>query len=264
MPDGTRLPDHYDDYIYLSADMDNGGVHVNSSIMNHGFYLLAAGGTPYAAAARPRGPGYRRHAGGAHIRGRWGVAAVRRHPISRTHAMPSPMLRRQFTGEDSAEWVAVHTAMDAIGIPGTWEQPPEPMAEPEPLARVPGPLGRLPHLAAPLRLRLPLRRKARRRRRHSPNRPYSLLTPWQYPRQSRRPRRNRHRRKIDPGMVPQPRDSVWFCFILAALALAGAALVAYAYRPGRSSATRWRPENQQTRSPPVFASRDRKPWNSHA
>ena len=44
LPDGTPLPDHYDDYMYLSAEVDNGGVHVNSSIMNHGFYLLAAGG----------------------------------------------------------------------------------------------------------------------------------------------------------------------------------------------------------------------------
>ena len=37
-------PDHYDDYRYLDGLDDHGGVHVNSSIINQGFYLLAEGG----------------------------------------------------------------------------------------------------------------------------------------------------------------------------------------------------------------------------
>ncbi len=38
-----NLPNHYSDYRFLRNE-DNGGVHINSSILNQGFYLLAAGG----------------------------------------------------------------------------------------------------------------------------------------------------------------------------------------------------------------------------
>ncbi|MGH9900834.1 MAG: M4 family metallopeptidase, partial [Pyrinomonadaceae bacterium] len=37
------FPDHYTGFVTTTAD--NGGVHTNSSIMNHAFYLLAEGGT---------------------------------------------------------------------------------------------------------------------------------------------------------------------------------------------------------------------------
>ena len=40
-------------------------------------------------------------------------------------------------------------------------------------------------------------------------------------------------------------------FLVAALALAGAAIVVYAYRPGRSSPTRWKPGNLQSHRPRV-------------
>ena len=39
---GKPYPDHFDDYRHVSVD--NGGVHINSSIMNQGYYLLAMGG----------------------------------------------------------------------------------------------------------------------------------------------------------------------------------------------------------------------------
>jgi Zn-dependent metalloprotease len=42
-PQSVGLPDHYS--LFVSTTSDNGGVHTNSSIMNHAYYLLAEGGT---------------------------------------------------------------------------------------------------------------------------------------------------------------------------------------------------------------------------
>lgn len=38
-------PDHWDEYLYLPVEVDNGGVHINSGIPNNAAYLIAAGGT---------------------------------------------------------------------------------------------------------------------------------------------------------------------------------------------------------------------------
>jgi Zn-dependent metalloprotease len=38
-------PDHYSLLQFIGQDIDNGGVHVNSGIVNHAFYLAVAGGT---------------------------------------------------------------------------------------------------------------------------------------------------------------------------------------------------------------------------
>jgi thermolysin len=40
-----RYPDHYATRYILSSDFDNGGVHINSTIGSHWYYLLAHGGT---------------------------------------------------------------------------------------------------------------------------------------------------------------------------------------------------------------------------
>ena len=46
---GEFYPDHMSEYQYLSKDEDEGGVHTNSSIPNHAFYLLSQGGTQATA-----------------------------------------------------------------------------------------------------------------------------------------------------------------------------------------------------------------------
>ena len=141
-PRRYNLPDHYDDYQYV--DHDNGGVHINSSIVNQAFYLLSEGG---------RHPRLRR---GPEVEGIGAMNAVRIYGAAAAWVLgPNSDFedaRYAFAhvaellhgGEGSREWVAVHTAMDAVGIPGRWAQaqPPEPEPpppEPEPPAPPPQP-----------------------------------------------------------------------------------------------------------------------------
>ena len=243
LPDGTPLPDHYDDYMYLPADVDNGGVHVNSSIMNHGFYLLAAGGRHTRLRHDPEveGIGVMKAARIFGAAGAWLLAPASGFEDAR-HAFAHAA--ETIHGEDSMEWVAVHSAMDAIGIPGTWErpsepEPPEPGVEPEPPRRCRS-LGRLPPPERPCTSE-PHTPQSRPRRGHLPNRscplrkpsaaPPPVQAPAQEPTSAGDGSRNR------AAALGQP----FIIYLIAALALASAALVVYAYRPGGSSPTRWNP-----------------------
>lgn len=123
---GRRYPDHYDDY------MDNGGVHHNSSIINLGFYLLAEGGRHPRRRGGPvvEGVGAMRAAG---IFGR--AAVVNLISLSNFEDARSAFAdtAEALYGTGSREWKAVHTAMDAVGIPGAWDPPlPAPAPEPAP------------------------------------------------------------------------------------------------------------------------------------
>ena len=131
LPDGTTLPGHYDDYRYLPENVDSGGVHVNSSILNLGFNLLAEGGQ------------HPRRRGGPTVEAIGAMRAVRIFAAAAAWILQSSSdfedaryafayAAEAFHGPASQEWVAVHTAMDAVGIPGYWEPPPEPkVPEPE-------------------------------------------------------------------------------------------------------------------------------------
>ena len=130
VPDaGKPYPDHFDDYWYVRAD--EGGVHVNSSIMNHGFYLLAMGGQ------------HRRLRSGPSVNGIGLLEALKVFGRAATDLLtPNSSFeaaRYAFAdvaeilhGRQSPEWVATHTAMDAVGIPGYWERPAAPLPLPEP------------------------------------------------------------------------------------------------------------------------------------
>ena len=133
--DGTPLPDHYDDFQYMSDD--NGGVHVNSSIINQGFYLLAEGGRH----SRRRGPA---------VEGIGVLQAMRIFGLAATSVLTRNSdfedardafadVAEALHGRASPEWIATHTAMDAIGIPGDWElpRPPPPPPPPAPLPAPP-------------------------------------------------------------------------------------------------------------------------------
>ncbi len=133
---GTRLPDHYDDFEYMSAD--NGGVHVNSSIVNQGFYLLAEGGR------HPRGRGPAVEGLGAmramRIFGLAATSVLTRNDDFEDARYAFADVAEALHGSGSPEWVATHTAMDAIGIPGEWELPrPDPPPPPPPAPRPPAP-----------------------------------------------------------------------------------------------------------------------------
>ena len=253
LPDGTPLPDHYDNYMYLPVEIDNGGVHVNSSIMNHGFYLLAEGGQHTRLRRDPEveGIGVMNAARLFGAAGSWLLAPASGFEDARhafTHAAEA------IHGEYSAEWIAVHTAKDAIGIPGDWERPPEAMAEPEPPAPVPvsrtSPAPRSP--PTPPLTTTPQSSPAPETA-HEPGAPAPDL--MAVPSQVQAPEQEQEQEQALEQDQPRIGGSVpgqpLVLFVVAALALAGAAFIAYAYRPGRSSPTRWKPENQQTRNSPV-------------
>ena len=125
---GSRYyPDHFDDF--LDTREDNGGVHINSSIVNQAFYLLAMGGRHPQRRSGPvvQGIGLRKAIG------IYGLAASdlltpRAGFKAARYAFAQAAEIRH--GKSSDEWVAVHTAMDAVGIPGNWRLPAPPAPAP--------------------------------------------------------------------------------------------------------------------------------------
>ena len=123
------LPNHYRDYRFLRTDVDYGGVHINSSIMNQGFYLLAMGGRHPDIDTGPEVSGI----GLAKALQIFGRAAFNILTPNSNFTDAREALAHTaeiLHGKDSPEWVATHTAMDAIGIPGYWQRPAIPSPNP--------------------------------------------------------------------------------------------------------------------------------------
>ena len=123
------LPNHYRDYRFLGPRVDHGGVHINSSIMNQGFYLLAMGGRHPDIDSGPEVPGI----GMAKALEIFGRAAfnILTPNSSFTDAREALAHTAEILyGKESPEWVATHTSMDAIGIPGYWQRPAAPLPSP--------------------------------------------------------------------------------------------------------------------------------------
>jgi len=129
-------PDHYDDYVY------GGGVHTNSSIINQSFYLLSEGG---------RHPRLRR---GPVVDGIGVMKAMRIFAAGGVHLLTPRAdfedaryafagAAEAYHGRGSPEWIATHTAMDAVGIDGFWQRPP-PTPNTPPRPRPPAPPGPVP------------------------------------------------------------------------------------------------------------------------
>ena len=117
-------PDHYGDYMHVLADY--GGVHINSSIVNQGFYLLAEGG-PHP---RRRGEGPVVDGIGTMRAARIFAAAAAEGVLTSNADFEDARyafaaVAEELYGIGSREWIAVHTAMDAVGVPGRWAPPPE-------------------------------------------------------------------------------------------------------------------------------------------
>ena len=252
LPDGTPLPDHFDDYMYLPADVDNGGVHVNSSIMNHGFYLLAAGGRHTRLRHDPavEGIGIMKAARIFGAAGAWLLAPASDFEDAR-HAFAHAA--ETIHGEDSMEWAAVHTAMDAIGIPGTWEQPPKPESEPtEPIAEPESPApvpvsGTSPVPQSPAEPQ----NSTNPQDLATPETPFPPSMPAPAPMAAPPPAQAPAQEPTSAGDGSRNRAAALgqplALFLVAVLALAGAAIVVYAYRPGGSSPMRWKPVSQKSR-----------------
>ena len=123
------LPNHYSDYRFMLDDY--GGVHINSSIINQGFYLLAAGGRHPDIHTGPevQGIGVEK---ALKIFGRAGFNLLTPNADFQDARYAFALAAEILYGAKSKEWVATHTAMDAIGIPGYWTRPPDPVEVGEP------------------------------------------------------------------------------------------------------------------------------------
>ncbi len=119
-----NLPNHYSDYRFMRKQ-DHGGVHTNSSIINQSFYLLASGGRhpDYPGGPRVSGIGL---AKAINVFARAGFNMLTPSADFRSARYAFAQVAEVLYGRASPEWVAVHTAMDAVGIPGGWEIPLQP------------------------------------------------------------------------------------------------------------------------------------------
>ena len=142
----SRYPDHFSDYVRTPDD--HGGVHVNSSIINQAFYLLAEGGRHPNRSVGPEVPGVGM-AKALEIYGHAASALLFPNATFRDARGALAQAAELLYGESSREWVATHLAMDAVGIPGYWTRPvpaepePAPESDPEPVpANAPGPVTR--------------------------------------------------------------------------------------------------------------------------
>lgn len=118
----VRYPDHFDDFRHMRRKDDNGGVHVNSSIVNQAFYLLAMGGRHPRQRSGPVVPGI----GLRKAIGIFGLAAsdlLTRNAGFEAARYAFALAAEIRYGKSSPEWIAVHRAMDAAGIPGYWTRP---------------------------------------------------------------------------------------------------------------------------------------------
>lgn len=120
---GRPYPSHYDEYDRA------GGVHTNSSIINQAFYLLAEGGShPRRRGPAVQGIGAMR---AARIFGAAAAWVLVPNDDFRSARFAFAEVAEGLHGSGSPEWIATHTALDAVGIPGSW-QAPQPPASPRP------------------------------------------------------------------------------------------------------------------------------------
>ncbi|MBZ2163572.1 M4 family metallopeptidase [Alteromonas stellipolaris] len=125
-------PDHMDDFFNWPIKKDRGGVHINSSIMNMAFYLMANGGP------HPRHSGTDKVvaiglSSAVHIVAQAASKLLVQSSNFEDARFAYALAAEALHGKGSKEWVSVHQAMDAVGVSGAWSMPQEiPEIEPEP------------------------------------------------------------------------------------------------------------------------------------
>ena len=122
---GQSLPDHYS--VRYRGYEDKGGVHINSSITNHAFYLLVNGGT-HRLGGRVDKIGFSK---ALRI---WHYAVTRlltRSSDFRDARYAVAKAAEVLYGEYGPERTAVHQSFDAVGIPGTWSIKVKPKEQPK-------------------------------------------------------------------------------------------------------------------------------------
>lgn len=128
-------PDHYNQFYAVPSENDHGGVHSNSSIINQAFYILVEGGRHPRLGSGPdvQGIGI---ADAAAIFALAGSELLTPYADFQAGRNAFALAAEILYGEYSDNWVAVHEAMDAVGIPGTWQRQaptPPPLITPTPV-----------------------------------------------------------------------------------------------------------------------------------
>jgi neutral peptidase B len=132
-----EFPDHFDDYLYLpiERDYDWGGLHYNNSIINQAFYILVEGGRHPRLGTGPNVQGI----GLTDASKIFALAAANtltQYSDFEAARYAFAMAAQILYDEYSPQWVAVHEAMDAVGLPGTWQRSaptPPPVITPTPV-----------------------------------------------------------------------------------------------------------------------------------
>lgn len=128
-------PDHYDIFYSVPIENDQGGVHSNSSIINQAFYILVEGGRHPRLGTGPDVQGI----GIANASKIFALAASQLlTPYADFEAGRNAfaLAAEILFGKFSDNWIAVHEAMDAVGISGTWQREaprPPPVITPTPI-----------------------------------------------------------------------------------------------------------------------------------
>jgi thermolysin len=119
-PQAAGDPDHYSRRCLppvCTEDFDNGGVHINSGIANHAFYLMVQGGTNRTSGMTVQGVGTAQRDRIEKIFYR--AFAFFLVPSSNFHDAREATLRAasELYGEGSAEQATVQQGWDAVGVP---------------------------------------------------------------------------------------------------------------------------------------------------
>ncbi|MBN4075499.1 MAG: hypothetical protein COA71_02715 [SAR86 cluster bacterium] len=128
-------PDHYDQFYSVPIENDQGGVHSNSSIINQAFYILVEGGRHPRLGTGPNVQGIG-IANAAAIFGLAGSQLLTPYADFEAGRNAFALAAEILYGEYSDNWIAVHEAMDAVGISGAWRRQaptPPPVITPTPI-----------------------------------------------------------------------------------------------------------------------------------
>ena len=112
-PEDYGDPSHYSDYRKMTRD--HGGVHTNSGIINHAFYLIAEGGPKAIGFDKALAIFYRAQ-----------TRHLTKHSQFRDLRDAALDSARELHGANSAEYRGVQAGFDAVGIRGTEPAPPPP------------------------------------------------------------------------------------------------------------------------------------------
>jgi thermolysin len=115
-PHAKGDPDHYSIRLITTPDDDNGGVHVNSSISNHAFYLAVMGGTNRVSGLSVEGVGFSNRKQMEHVFYRAFTQILTASSTFSNARAACIQAARDLYGVGSAAERAVTQAWDAVGV----------------------------------------------------------------------------------------------------------------------------------------------------